>query len=113
MNRTCHSPLPVRLPSSCALRPRDGKFMPGVVATRKCRINCNEFVTPYRLSNGRESRAAGEVVDAGHRGFSFLCRGELHRAALGVFFESERQSGQQGVCAKDAKHAIEWMGGSD
>ena len=47
---------------------------------------------------------AGEVVDAGHRGFSFLCRGELHRAALGVFFESVRQSGQQGVCAKDAQH---------
>jgi hypothetical protein len=26
--------------------------------------------------------------------------GELHRAASGVFFESERQSAQPGVCAK-------------
>src|ERR1035438_117207 len=42
------------------------------------------FVTPCRLSNGRESRAAGEVIDARHRGFSFLCGGELHRAAFGV-----------------------------
>jgi hypothetical protein len=30
-----------------------------------------------------------------------------------VFFESKRQSGQQGVCAKDAQHAIELMGEFD
>ena len=44
-----------------------------VVATRKCRINCNEILSPpYRLSNGRQSGAAGEVIDAWHRIFSFL-----------------------------------------
>ena len=69
-----------------------------------------DSVTPYRLSNGRESRAAGEVIDAGHRGFSFLCGGELHRAAFGEFWERERPSGEQGVAAKDAQHAIEFMG---
>jgi len=32
---------------------------------------------------------------------------------LGVLLESERQSGQQGVSAKDAQHAIELMGEFD
>jgi len=32
---------------------------------------------------------------------------------LGVFFESERQGGQQGVAAKNAQPAIELMGEFD
>jgi len=59
-----------------------------VVATRKCRINCNETLSPpYRLSNGRYSGAAGEIVDAWRRGFSFLRRGAGSGTAVGVFFE--------------------------
>ena len=61
-----------------------------VVATRKCRINCNETVSPpYRLSNGGKSGSAAEVVDAWHRGFSFLRRGHGSRAAFGVFLEGQ------------------------
>ena len=61
-----------------------------VVATLKCRINCNEILSPRcRLGNGRQSGAAGEVVDAWHRGFSFLRRGNRRRAALGLFFERQ------------------------
>ena len=37
----------------------------------------------------------------------------MRRAALGVFFQGERQSGQQSVPAKDAQHAIELMGEFD
>src|SRR5947209_19642531 len=79
-----------------------------VVATRKCRINCNETLSPpYRLSNGRQSRAAGEVVDA--RGFSFLRRGDGDRAAFGVFLERQRERQQQSVAAIDAQRAVELM----
>jgi hypothetical protein len=73
---------------------------------RREKVNGNETLSPrIRLSNGREGRAAGEVVDARHRGFSFLCGGELHRAAFGMLFESGRQSDKQGIAAKDAQHA--------
>src|ERR1019366_7387184 len=82
-----------------------------VVATRKCRINCNETLSPpYRLSNGRYSGAAGEVVDARHRGFWFLHGGDGRRAAVGVFFERQGQSAQQNVAAINAQGAIELMG---
>lgn len=37
----------------------------------------------------------------------------MHRAAFGMFLERERQSGEQGVCAKDAQHAVELMGEFD
>jgi hypothetical protein len=77
-------------------------------------LTATRFCHPhYRLSNGRQSGAAGEVIDAGHRGFSFLGAGELPRAAFGMFFESEGQSGQQGVATKDAQHAVELMGEFD
>ena len=60
------------------------------VATRKCRINCNETLSPpYRLSNGRQSGAAGEVVDARHRGFSFLRGGARRRATIGIFLQRQ------------------------
>jgi hypothetical protein len=58
-----------------------------LTATRFCH-------PPYRLSNGCQSGAAGEVVDAGHRVFSFLRRRDERRAALGVFFEGQGQSPQ-------------------
>src|SRR5713226_1461984 len=60
------------------------QFGGSVIATRKCRINCNETMSPpYRLSNGRQSRAAGEIVDTRHGGFSFLRGGDGRRAAFG------------------------------
>src|SRR5208282_1592157 len=54
-------------------------------------------------------RPATEVVDAGHRGFSFLRRGHGSRAAFGVFFEGQRQRAEKLVAAKDAQAAIELM----
>src|SRR5258708_23040685 len=81
-----------------------------VVATRKCRINCNETLSPPRLSNGRQSRTAGKVVDAGHRGFSFLGGSDVHRTAVCVFLQGQRPSEQQSVPAIDAQYAIELMG---
>ena len=51
-------------------------------------FRCNETLSPpYRLSNGRYSGAAGEIVDAWRRGFSFLRRGAGSGTAVGVFFE--------------------------
>ena len=44
-----------------------------VVATRKCRINCNETLSPLsELGHGGYRGATAEVVDAGHRFFCFL-----------------------------------------
>ena len=83
-----------------------------VVATRKCRINCDETLSPpYRLSNGRYSGAAGEIVDAWRRGFSFLRRGTGSRTAVGIFLQRQGQSEQQNVAAIDAQGAIELMRG--
>src|SRR5258708_40225373 len=73
-----------------------------LTATRFCH-------PPYRLSNGRQSGAAGEVVDAWHRGFSFLRRGDGRRAALGLFFERQGQSQQESVSAIDAQDAVQLM----
>src|SRR3977135_1837208 len=97
--RTCrHRPCP-ETSESCKRgfeptwlrRKRELAARVGVVATRKCHINCNETLSPpYRLSNGRQSRAAGEVVDARRGGFPFLRRGDGDRAAFGVFLERQR-----------------------
>jgi len=46
------------------------------------------------------------VVDARHRGLSFLHGGEGRRAALGVFFERQRQRAEKVVSAIDAQCAI-------
>ena len=73
-----------------------------LTATRLCH--------PYRLSNGRQSRAAGKFVDAGHRGFSFLRGGEGRRAAFGVFLERKEQSEQSNLPAIDVQGAVELMG---
>src|ERR1022692_1420311 len=57
-------------------RSSTGRIQSSVVATRKCRINCNETLSPpYGLSNGCYTGAAGEIVDAWRSGFSFLCPG--------------------------------------
>ena len=81
---------------------------PPVVATRKCRINCNETLSPpYRLSNGRQSGAAAEVVDARHRVFSFLRGGAWSRAASGVFLEGQGLGQEQLLSAIDEQPAIE------
>lgn len=69
--------------------PAEASAKQGVDATRKCRINCNETLSPpYRLSNGRQGGAAGEVVDA--RQLSFLRGGAGSGAAIGVFLERQR-----------------------
>ncbi len=76
-----------------------------LTATRLCH--------PLSLSNGRQRRAAGEVVDARSWRFSFLRRGEQLGSALGVFFQWRGSGEQENISAKDAQYAIELMGEFD
>jgi hypothetical protein len=66
-----------------------------------------DSVTPYRLSNGGESGSAAEVVDARHRGFSLLRRGEGSRTTFGMFFERQRQREEKLVSAIDVQRALQ------
>src|SRR5258708_36507531 len=75
-----------------------------LTATRLCH--------PPRLSNGRQSRTAGKVVDAGHRGFSFLCGSDVHRTGVSVFLQGQWPTEQQSVPAIEAQTATEMMGES-
>ena len=64
---------------------------------------------PWRLGNGRQSGAAGKIVDAGLGAFSFLRRGRRRGTAIGVFFERQRLGEQQNICALDVQRAVQLM----
>ena len=87
-----------------------------VVATRKCRINCNEILSPpSELSYGGQSRSAAEVVDAGHRFFfGFLLPEKAGgRAAIGVVGQRQEQRQKQNLPNRDKQPAIRAMGEFD
>src|ERR1700675_3001003 len=88
----------------------------GVVATRKCRINGNETVSPLsELGHGGYGGAAAEVVDAGHRGFWFVGGDARSRAGVGKFLHRQgpRQRQKQNLPIRDKQPAIEAMGEID
>jgi len=67
-----------------------------VVATRKCRINCNETLSPLsELGHGSDGGATAEVVDAGHCFFGFLCADARSGAGRGQFLHRQRPRQRQ------------------
>ena len=86
-----------------------------VVATRKCRISCNETLSPLsKLGHGGHSGSATEVVDAGHRGFWFV-RSDAGSRALAMILhrQGQRQRQKQKLLIRDKQPAIQAMGKFD
>src|SRR5256885_1070638 len=70
-----------------------------------------DSVTPYRLSNGRNCRTAGEVVDA--RQLMFLRGSHGSGTAVDVFLQRQDSGQKQLVSTIDEQRTIELMGEFD